>query len=132
MMNPGDLPMLVNRCNLLALSLLVVLGCGSDNTIRWTGEVTFEGTPVESGSIRFEPVGGQGQTAGAAIIQGKYSVELTPGKYNLEVRGSRRAGEEPAYAGGTEMVPIIEQLGQHRETVDVTANEQRNFSLEKH
>jgi hypothetical protein len=124
--------MFVKPCNLLlVLCLLAVLGCGGEQTIHWSGEVTFEGAAVESGIVRFEPVGGAGQTAGGPIVQGKYSVQLTPGKYTVDVTGTHQVGTELAYAGSDETYPVVEELGTYRETVEVTANEVRNFSLEK-
>ena len=113
--------------------VLWIIGCQSrTNTVRWEGEVTYQGAPVESGSIRFEPVGGAGKTAGATIVRGKYSVELVPGKYTVEVIATREVGSVPAYEGSTEdTIPVTEVVGKHRETVEVTSSTVRNFALDK-
>lgn len=111
--------------------LSVIVGCGRKETVTWRGEVTFEGSPVEGGTVRFEPVGGKGQTAGASIVQGKYSVELIPGTYNVVITGNRQAGVRPAYAGSDETVPVVEVIGTYRETVEVNADQERNFSIPK-
>ena len=125
--------MSVKHCSVLfALCLFpLALGCGDQQTVSWSGEVTFEGAPVESGTVRFEPAGGEGQTAGASIAEGKYSVELTPGKYTLEVIGYRETGQEPAYEGSDETVPVLEEVGRFQETVEVTGTETRDFALKK-
>jgi len=114
-----------------AVFLSVIVGCGRKETVTWRGEVTCGGSPVEGGMVRFEPVGGKGQTAGASIVQGKYCVELIPGTYDVVVTGHRQAGVTPAYAGSNETIPVVEVIGTHRERVEVTADQERNFSIPK-
>ena len=53
-----------------------------------TGSVSYEGQPVESGSITFLPADGQGPSAGAAITGGQYRVdEITPGEKTVQIVG---------------------------------------------
>src|SRR5256885_16824520 len=82
---------------LLALSLLLVLGC-SDNRGRLpvTGTVLFDGKPLESGSIRFG--GDQGAAGVGQIVNGAFSLNesgsqtgVLPGKYDVLI---------PSWIGG--------------------------------
>jgi hypothetical protein len=57
-----------------------------------SGEVTFDGQPVEDGTILFEPEGGQGQTAGGPIKEGKYSAEVPVGKMRVRINGNKKTG----------------------------------------
>lgn len=56
---------------ILAWSTLIVSGCG-DKIKRQeiTGEVKFQGQPVEAGIINFAPLDGQGTGDGAQIVNG--------------------------------------------------------------
>ena len=66
--------------------LLLVAGCGSSTAV--TGSVSYEGQPVESGSITFLPADGQGPSAGAAISGGQYRVdEIAPGEKIVQIVG---------------------------------------------
>lgn len=66
--------------------LLLLAGCGGSTAV--TGSVSYEGQPVESGSITFLPADGQGPSAGAAISGGQYRVdEITPGEKTVQIVG---------------------------------------------
>jgi hypothetical protein len=54
-------------------SLVAFVGCAQDTTV--TGNVTFNGQPIERGSIRFVSTDKQGPTFGAVIKDGQYTVE---------------------------------------------------------
>jgi len=60
--------------------------------------VTFEGAPVDGGSITFVPEGGQGKPGGAEIKDGKYVIEaekgLAPGKYKVEISWRKKTGKQ--------------------------------------
>lgn len=51
--------------------LLFAAGCGGGRA-NVEGQVTFDGQPVEQGTIVFEPVDGKGAAAGGTIQNGKY------------------------------------------------------------
>ena len=81
-----------------------------------SGHVTFEGKPLDLGTIDFRPLqGSKGVASGAAIRDGQYQIEaqrgLPPGKYEVRIFSSRDdtsplpEGVEP---GG--MRPAIERL----------------------
>jgi hypothetical protein len=56
------------------------------------GEVTFDGQPVQEGTILFEPENGQGQTAGGSIKDGKFTAEVPVGKMRVRINGNKKTG----------------------------------------
>ena len=80
------------RFNLvLVLVALIMAGCAGEepagNPI--TGTVTFQGKPLDQGSIEFSPAAGQGTMSGAPITNGEYTIPaesgLEPGKYDVRI-----------------------------------------------
>jgi hypothetical protein len=71
---------------------VLLSGCSrSGPTVK--GEVLLDGTPLESGSIRFVPVDTKlGPDAGAAIKDGQYKIDkgLRVGEYRVVIRSPRR------------------------------------------
>ena len=127
----GDTLVFLNRCILLLVPVVIaVLGCKGGDTIEWSGEVTFQGEPVESGIVRFESVDGAVPSTGSAIVQGKYSVQLVAGEYRVEVVGMQTVGTESDYDTEDETFEVVEEVGSYSETVQVTDSEVRNFPLE--
>lgn len=79
--------------NGIMVLLLLVAGCGRSVNIE--GKVTFDGQPVESGTITFEPADGQGPTIGGAIEGGTYAVSgQSGGKKVVRIRASRKTGRQ--------------------------------------
>lgn len=73
--------------------LLLVLGCHSSDSQRVEvhGRVTYQGNPVQHGSIVFHPSrDGKGPAAGVAITNGKYSLSAdrgpTTGPHDVELK----------------------------------------------
>ncbi|MDZ4819285.1 MAG: hypothetical protein SGJ20_09960 [Planctomycetota bacterium] len=86
---------------LLATMSLTVIGCGRAGVERASidGNVSINGQPVESGSIRFislEP--GGGPSVGGQIQDGKYDIDEqkgpTLGKHRVEVQVPFRTGRK--------------------------------------
>ena len=78
----------VSRLALVAAVLLC--GCrGEEAGIRVFGEVTFQGKPLDQGSIEFSPAEGQGTISGGSITNGRYDLpadhRLKPGKYDVRI-----------------------------------------------
>jgi hypothetical protein len=71
----------------------VCLGCSDDKTTRLSGTITLDGTPLEKGKIRFDPVDGNAPTAETLVADGKYSVITRPGKKNVIINGMKKVGE---------------------------------------
>jgi hypothetical protein len=86
--------MKVNEINVLVVVplLLVAIGCGEPNRLgrkAITGEVIFDGSPLEVGSIEFSPKDLNGVSTGGPIQDGKYRIEAhqgaPPGQYTVRI-----------------------------------------------
>ena len=66
---------------LIALLVASASGCGSGSTsMRTWGDVTYQGTPIETGEIIFIPVtSGSGPSTGATITSGRYEIAQAVG-----------------------------------------------------
>jgi len=89
------LTMKVPASTLLAVvTLALLIGCGGPDSDRASvsGKVTFDGEPVETGQIAFEPQG-QGRFGIAQIVDGAYQMPAqqgpTPGKYTVRITADR-------------------------------------------
>jgi hypothetical protein len=72
----------------LGLLGLATGGCGGGNAV--SGNVTYNGQPVENGAITFLSADGEGPTAGAQITEGFYRVkEIAPGEKIVQIEGFR-------------------------------------------
>ena len=58
----------------LAFMFLAALGCGGSGT-SVSGEVTFNGKPIEKGYVTFNPVDGKSTPVGAEIVNGKFTAK---------------------------------------------------------
>jgi hypothetical protein len=75
---------------LFLLEVAVVAGCGQSNSL--SGKVTYNGEPVQSGSVRFDSSDGSGPGFGAEVADGKYSTDkVRLGKHRVYVRGLQDA-----------------------------------------
>lgn len=75
----------------LALAVLV-FGCGEPNPLgrrAVSGEVIFDGGPLEYGMIEFSPKDPAGHSSGSSIVDGKYEIAshqgLPPGEYTVRI-----------------------------------------------
>jgi len=68
-----------------ALLLCCAAGCGETSLgVPIQGQVTFQGTPISSGTLTFYPT--KGRPFSAVIAQeGAYSCQVPPGKYRVTV-----------------------------------------------
>lgn len=72
-------------------SAIFASGCSSEPRRQAvSGTVTFQGRPLESGSIEFSPeADGKGSIGGAVVSKGKYEIPaaqgLLPGRYKVSV-----------------------------------------------
>jgi hypothetical protein len=80
----------------VAVFAVLLAGCGRPAAVV-SGTVTVDGDPASDGSVNFEPVDGQGPSAGAKITDGKFTVPeevaMTPGKKRATVRASVKTGK---------------------------------------
>ena len=96
------------------LMLLLLVGCRENKLSEVSGSVTYDGKPLEQGSIAFVPVDGMAQSGGGAIIQGKYVARNVPaGMAKVRITGAQVTGEKKMDYGAnpqtvitaTEMLP---------------------------
>jgi hypothetical protein len=73
-----------------------------------TGEVTFEGKPVETGRITFRKVEADKRAFSGEIKGGKYDVKAEPGKMTVEITASRPSGKFDTSNPDDEPQPIGE------------------------
>jgi len=83
---------------IVAMALFAGCGGASDNLPRQavSGEVKFDGAPLKSGLIQFQPAEAGAVTAGGtSIYNGSYSLPasqgLVPGKYQVSVTAAGEA-----------------------------------------
>jgi hypothetical protein len=81
-------------CGLLAAAVLAG-GCGKEKT-SVQGEVTLDGAAVDEGLITFEHSDGT-HPESAAIKDGKYTREATPGATRVKITAPKVTGKRPAY-----------------------------------
>ena len=105
------------RSFLFASLFLVSAGCGDgmkNPDASVSGAVTFNGQPVTNGSVNFSPENGKGDSAEAAIADGKYEIKrIFSGKKKVTVQGFKgQAGStgEPLFSskapGATRSVEV--------------------------
>jgi hypothetical protein len=97
----------------LVLSLFACVGCGEKPIQRASaqGTVTWEGKPIEDGTIVFIPEKGvRGEAVGIPIVDGKYSskVESGPciGANKIEIYAKRKTGKTVMSAVPQAAAPI--------------------------
>jgi hypothetical protein len=84
---------------LLTLLLVFQTGCkpASVKTVKVTGTVTIDGTPIEQGGIKFSSVNSDTTAGGGTITNGTYVAEVPPGKKKVMVIGTKVVGKEKMY-----------------------------------
>jgi hypothetical protein len=103
---------LAGSLRLIALLLFcgVSVGCGSASKSKVSGQVNLDGRPATRGLITFEPVDGNGQSAGIGLDgQGAYSLPMSPGKKKVIIALSKVVGQRQVYQGDPNS-PVIDDL----------------------
>jgi hypothetical protein len=84
-------------------------GCGPA-TATVSGEVTVNGEAVEAGVISFVPDDGAGAPGTTAIEDGRYELQMAPGKKRVQISHTVVTGKRPAYNGpGAPLIEITEE-----------------------
>lgn len=99
-------------CSAVLLTI-AVSGC-SDNMAEVHGRVTYNGKPVDNGTISFEAVDGKGPTSGGPIKEGQYELDgparMIPGPKLVRIKGFGKSGKKTSpFPGAKEQVDVIEQ-----------------------
>jgi hypothetical protein len=103
-------------CVVSLAAMLIIGGCGGSNGRQsLEGVVTFDGKPLEKGQITFVPQAGtSGPTAGAEIIDGKFSIPAAggpfAGKFRVEITASRPGGQKVPDRFTGKLVDAYEQF----------------------
>lgn len=123
---------------LFAILLLCSSGCGSGagelERFSLSGEVTFDGTPVPSGTMTLEPdssQGNQGPASHALIQDGKYTLPrergIVGGPYIVKL-----SGYEPAGAGVDDLgKPLFENYEVQINLSETTSNQPFHITSRK-
>jgi hypothetical protein len=99
------LPLLPVCVATLTIGLVFVAGCGPRNDrLAVSGNVTLDGAPLDTGSIRFTSQGTEKLSAsGATIGNGEFQVPqekgLPPGTYHVEISAPDTNGPLVSYRG---------------------------------
>lgn len=132
-------------CWMLGVWLTAVAGCGSgSDRIEVFGTVTYQGQPVEEGTILLEPLERGGRQANAAIEQGRYRIDgpygPNRGRYRVIIEALRVTANpvelgplhrgEPAAEELEQFIPA-EYNTQSKLVVDFTgaSTHEQNFEL---
>lgn len=78
----------------LLLPLLAMPGCSGSGLSKIHGTVNLDGVPLANGTIRFEAADKKTPSAQALIKDGKYEVEVAPGKKKVEIQGYKVVGQK--------------------------------------
>jgi hypothetical protein len=115
--------------------LLLLAGCAAKPLVGTiSGEVTFDGKPVEDGRITLIPVDGKSQPAGDVIKEGKFEIKNAPlGQMKVEINGNKKTGRKikaydtPESPVSDEIVELIPQRynANSELTLDVKPGPQR-------
>ena len=88
---------------LVVLGLSPLTGCSAKpyegkSRIPISGKVTYDGRPIDGGTISFIPADGSNRVSGGPLIQGAYQVPeekgANEGEYRVEVRWPRPTGKK--------------------------------------
>lgn len=125
--------------SLISLMLVVPLlltssACNHSIERSISGNVTFDGVPLESGEIQFKPLeGSDGPTAGSMIVNGRYAIPAVAqgvranNKYRVEITaliGQGRMSPDPnSPSGQSELLEnIIPDRYNTQSTLQVTVS----------
>ncbi len=131
----------IARCWWLAVGCALAAGCGAER-LPVSGEVRYEGRPVEVGQITFEPsTRFSAEITASDILNGAFELSgpdgLPPGEYHVRITAMRRR-EPDAPAIGLDGPPpglpeqYIPEKYNERTTlhVEVTPDETNHFAFD--
>ena len=78
-------------------ALVLLAGCGANDTSQVSGTVLVDGQPLANGTIQFYPLDGKGRTGGGGIKDGKYEVVAGVGEMKVVINGTKVVGKIKQY-----------------------------------
>ncbi|MBI1249318.1 hypothetical protein GC197_15915 [bacterium] len=120
-----------------SLLALITSGCTQSDkppTYKVTGTVTYDGKPVESGSIVFDPADGMGQSAMGGIENGKITADVPAGEMIVRISAVRTSEKKDQYGEAITESYIPDkynQASQIYETVKPDGDNTFTIALEK-
>jgi hypothetical protein len=99
----------------LMMIAMLLAGCGpQQNGLPISGGVTFQGKPLNQGTIQFSPAEGQETFSGGSIQDGRYLLSaehgLAPGKYQVRIYSSEGAASQSDEPPGERVAPFRERI----------------------
>lgn len=99
---------------LILVTLVSICGCGpagvtNRKTIPIKGMITFNGEPIEDGTILLEPKDGKGASASAKINDGRYETRIEPGIKTVRINYPKVMGQQIVYPGSPDS-PVIDKI----------------------
>jgi hypothetical protein len=82
---------------LIFTTSMALVGCSRSDMGIVNGIVTVDGEPARVGAISFFAVDGRAPTAGAPIVDGKFSAQVNPGVCMVQIRVSKIVGKKKLY-----------------------------------
>jgi hypothetical protein len=137
--NHPSIPVL---CLVTVAAISLSAGCSSNKLgrVAVSGNVKFQGKPLEKGTIDFRPVpGSKSVSSGAPITRGAYQIDtlrgLPPGKYEVRIFSSKDVPppkDAPPGGGNPPAVELIppEYNIQTTQIVEVTAAGPNHFDFD--
>jgi hypothetical protein len=115
------------------LAVVLALGCGRKANMRVWGTVSYDGEPIENGTILFVPIDETpGPSTGGNITEGGYDVPsaggpLVHGVYRVEINASKPTGKilfAERYGSFPEYVSLVPPQYNTRSTLKVAISDQ--------
>jgi hypothetical protein len=129
--------MWVCKLFLLPLAMIVIAsGCATEpagpKTYPVTGVVTFDGKPLATGSIVFDPADGQGQGQAGTITAGQFKMESCAGSMKVSITASSESGKTDEYGEAVyeSLLPRDKYDVNSKLTAEVTAEGPNSFTFE--
>jgi hypothetical protein len=102
-------------CIASLVTIVPTVGCGPEANGRpISGAVTFQGKPLDRGTIQFSPAEGQETLSGGSIVEGRYELPaehgLEPGKYHVRVYSTEGAAAASDELPGERIAPFRERI----------------------
>ncbi|MEW4564168.1 hypothetical protein AB1K70_16640 [Bremerella sp. JC770] len=91
------------------LTVVALVGCNGDGKMSVDGTASWNGQPIQKGYIELQPIG-DGHFASAEIIDGKFTLQTTPGKRLVKVTAEKKIGETQPTDRIPEVKPIMFQF----------------------